>query len=117
MEKKFKKGQKVYYASTNIGRICRNGEPDIFLCMVVERTVDACGKVQMTFEDDGNDFVFGRSVRIEYSDAYFSSPDEAFDYLQQLSQAYTRCKHEIHPSVVSDKNKDWHEISRQWSRR
>ena len=108
---KFTKGQKVYYASMNVSRIYRNDGNDIYLCMVIERTVDACGQKQMTFEDDGNDFVFGKMVKLQWSQEYFTTPAEAFAYIN-LCASNLKGVCVVHPEIMSDKNTDWLEVAR-----
>jgi len=109
---KFKKGQKVYRASGNISMIYKTGEDDIALCMVVERTIDSCGEKRMTFVDYGSDFTFGRSVDMKYAENYFSTPEEAFEYLKSYS-GYRTC-YEIHPEVVSDRDDKWYHLAQEW---
>lgn len=104
---KFKKGQKVYYASTNFGYIYTNKDkPDIKILTVVERTVDSCGKKQMTFYDFGYDLVFHRTTYAPY-DVYFTTRYAAYEFLKHYKKERDDEKiyHEILVGEYTDKDR------------
>jgi hypothetical protein len=89
MDKKFKKGQKVFYATTNLSSLkAYDHNTVIDILSVIERTVDACGKKQMTFENHGYDYAYGKKSYAPF-DQYFETREEAYEYLDSIED-YTR---------------------------
>ena len=99
---RLKKGQKVYRACTHFGSI-RINELDITIMTVIERTVDACGKKQMTFYDNGFDVVFGKSILLKYATEYFDTREEAYDFLQGYKEKWDN-PNRIHNILVGEYN-------------
>lgn len=107
---RFKKGQLVYKADTNISEVRKNGEVTV-LCMVIEREIDSCGEKRMTFKDYGNDRVFDRQTPA-YNERYFDSTEKAFDFLESVGIG---CRNkDIAKNVFSDKNSDWVKYAEAW---
>ena len=104
--KRFTKGQTVFYASTNLGRV---GEGDrdhnfhsVQLGAVIERQVDACGAKQVTFFNRGNnDSVFGRS-QYASNQAICATASEAFEFLRNSPLVDVVC-----PDIYTDADKRW----------
>jgi len=81
MGKRFTKGQKVYYFSTNFADIPLDDRVVEYYA-IIERTVDACGAKQMTFEDHGCDGIYGRRQGSQHPH-YFATVDEALDHAEE----------------------------------
>jgi hypothetical protein len=112
----FKKGQRVYYFSNRCSEVYLPSEKrSILVTCIIERIVDACGVKQMTFEDHGNDDVFGRKAYAPF-DRFFATPEEALSS-QAAVIDYTRTdgyRYEyIHlTKIYSDQDKTWyHEVT------
>jgi hypothetical protein len=104
---KFKKGQKVYYADGNLSAIYN--KPDrggIYIVTVIERTVDACGKKQMTFYDHGLDGVYPRKAYAPF-EGYFESREEAYKFLEKKKEEnkHPIWSYEILVGEYSDRDK------------
>lgn len=113
MPGRFHRGQTVYYGCNRIS------EKGVFpyketLCMVISRTIDTCGKKQITFKDYGSDFAFGRK-ELSGNPAYFNTPEEAFKYIEDNNYYNGRKRTIITDKVFSDENEEWFEYSKLWS--
>lgn len=119
----FKKGQKVYLVSTHCAEVYRPGRRlSINITCILERTVDACGAKQMTFEDHGNDSIFGKKAYAPFtitplegygypSHNYFGTIEEARAYQHGIKN-YTRAdgyQYEyVHvEGVFTDQSTEW----------
>lgn len=119
MEKpRFKKNQIVYYASTNVARNVEKNNEESNLCMVIERQIESCGTKKATFFDRaGNDFCFGKSIYFHnshYEIKYFSTPEEAFLYLESYKDTYKNNNCFIESEVFSDANDEWCKACKKW---
>ncbi len=105
--KRFTKGQTVFVATLNFFEIASGewkGHIEIVHAgAVITRTVDACGAKQVTFENHGNDGVFGRSMYAN-SDQLFNTAEEAFEYLKNSRHIDVIAK-----KVYSDANREWYD--------
>lgn len=107
IEKRFKKGQVVFYAEANVSSIAEGERNGRFLIVragaVITRTIDSCGVKQMTFEDHGNDSTFGKS---QYSNNpfFFDNAEDAFECLRKWEHTEVIAK-----KVYSDKTREWYD--------
>ena len=102
--KRFTKGQTVYYATADFAAVGRgdreHGFADVYLGVVIERQVDACGAKNITFFDrGGNDSTFGRR-HFASSPFICASADEAFAFLRASQRVDVIC-----PDVYTDADK------------
>jgi hypothetical protein len=100
MKAKFTKGQTVYMACN---AICRKGQ--IFLGIVISRTIDSCGAKQATFVDHGSVYAFGRKYTFAGHNSLFATAEEAFAALTCSEQ---------HLVVLSDATNEWFSVCEAW---
>lgn len=115
---RFSKGQRVFYAATSFGSLYdRKHNTSVEILTVIERTADACGKKQMTFEDHGNDSVYGRTAYAPFN-SYFETREDAYKHLETIED-YTRkdgfnFRHIIMRGEFDDRNKEVFDIYRSF---
>lgn len=97
--KRFNKGQTVYQACSHFAE----NETQVEM-RVISRTIDACGAKQATFEDHGNDSVYGRQVSFSWANHIFGTAEEAFAYLAAYGNKYMGLDVVINPVVLSDRD-------------
>tara|TARA_R110000803_G_scaffold39351_3_gene84949 strand:- start:226 stop:636 length:411 start_codon:yes stop_codon:yes gene_type:complete len=86
--KRFTKGDTAFYASTNFTSGVKAADGTTHeLFVIISRTVDSAGKVRTTFEDHGNDWVYGRSIHTDAA-MYFTSAEDAENYLIKLKEEH-----------------------------